>query len=98
MVSRPETCKAGYRANEYIVNDVRYTIQLLNVFSGINPSINLSLSAPKHCLKHFNGENYLGGRFLPAGIKTEFNLSLPEYPDQEQIVKFEKSQIDFTAE
>ena len=64
----------------------------------INPSINLSLSAPKHCLKHFNGENYLGGRFLPDGIKSEFNLSLPEYPDQEQIVKFEKSQIDFTAE
>jgi len=64
----------------------------------INPAINLSLSAPKHCLKHFSGENYLGGRFLPDEIKKEFNLSLPDYPDQEQIVKFDKTQIDFTAE
>ena len=67
-------------------------------FSGINPAINLSLSAPKHCLKQFSGENYLGGRFLPDEIKKEFNLSLPDYPDQEQIVKFDKTQIDFSAE
>ena len=54
---------------------------------GIKPSINLSLSVPKYCLKHFDGENYIGGRFLPAEIKSEFNLSLPEYPDQEQSLK-----------
>ena len=72
--------------------------RVTKIFSGINPAINLSLSAPKHCLKQFSGENYLGGRFLPDEIKKEFNLSLPDYPDQEQIVKFDKTQIDFTAE
>ena len=36
------------------------------VVLGISPSINLSLSAPKPCLKFFKGENYLGGRFLPG--------------------------------
>ena len=72
--------------------------RVTKIFSGINPAINLSLSAPKHCLKQFSGENYLGGRFLPDEIKKEFNLSLPDYPDQEQIVKFDKTQIDFSAE
>ena len=63
--------------------------------NSIMPAINLSLSAPKPCIKHFTGVNFLGGRFLPPGIVDEYNLKLPVYPEQEQIVQFDGKHVQF---
>lgn len=55
----------------------------------LKPAMLISLSAPKLCAKPEQIENmthYLGGRFLPPGIIEKYNLSLPEYPGQDQVV------------
>lgn len=56
----------------------------------LKPSVLISLSAPKECAKQeFIGEakHFLGGRFLPPGIIKKYNLTLPIYPNQDQIVE-----------
>ncbi|XP_004924306.1 NAD(P)H-hydrate epimerase [Bombyx mandarina] len=56
----------------------------------LKPALLISLSAPKLCAKpEFlrNTKHYLGGRFLPTDILKKYNLEIPQYPDQEQIVK-----------
>lgn len=49
----------------------------------------ISLSAPKHCAKHFNGTyHYLGGRFLPPHIIEQYSLhGLPAYQGSDQFVR-----------
>jgi len=56
----------------------------------IRPSLLISLSAPKNCVKHYDGIHFLGGRFLPPGIIEKYNLDLPAYPDADQVVFLEK--------
>ncbi|KAM7350744.1 NAD(P)HX epimerase isoform 2-T3 [Cochliomyia hominivorax] len=52
------------------------------------PTLLISLTAPKLCAKHFKGQfHYLGGRFVPPGLKTKYKLDLPEYPGTETCVK-----------
>ncbi|XP_063621087.1 NAD(P)H-hydrate epimerase isoform X1 [Cydia splendana] len=56
----------------------------------LKPSLLISLSAPKLCAKpEFlqDAKHYLGGRFLPPGIVSKYNLTLPPYPAQEQVVQ-----------
>ncbi|CAH2075044.1 unnamed protein product, partial [Iphiclides podalirius] len=56
----------------------------------LKPSVLVSLSAPKKCAKpEFIGKakHYLGGRFLPPGIVAKYNLTLPTYPGQDQVVE-----------
>ncbi|CAK1603889.1 unnamed protein product [Parnassius mnemosyne] len=56
----------------------------------LKPALVISLSAPKLCTQpEFLGtaKHYLGGRFLPPGIITKYNLTLPSYPNQDQIVE-----------
>lgn len=54
----------------------------------LEPTLLISLTAPKLCAKHFKGPyHYLGGRFVPPGLKTKYNLDLPEYPGTETCVK-----------
>ncbi|XP_050671789.1 NAD(P)H-hydrate epimerase isoform X1 [Leptidea sinapis] len=58
--------------------------------AALKPELLISLSAPKQCAKpEFIGDakHYLGGRFLPPGIIQKYNLTLPPYPDQEQVVE-----------
>ncbi|XP_059048346.1 NAD(P)H-hydrate epimerase [Achroia grisella] len=58
--------------------------------NALRPAMLISLSAPKLCarpeilndIKHF-----LGGRFLPQDIIAKYNLSLPDYPAQDQVVQ-----------
>lgn len=55
----------------------------------LKPSLLISLSAPKVCARpEFLGEakHFLGGRFLPPEIIAKYNLTLPQYPAQEQVV------------
>lgn len=63
--------------------------------NSINPQVNISLSAPKPSIKHFNGRNFLGGRFIPQSIIEEFNLRLPEYPNEEFILEFSLDDVIF---
>nr|NP_001299111.1 NAD(P)H-hydrate epimerase precursor [Papilio xuthus]BAM18021.1 apolipoprotein a binding protein [Papilio xuthus] len=56
----------------------------------LKPALLISLSAPKQCAKREfidTAKHFLGGRFLPPGIITKYNLKLPEYPNQDQIVE-----------
>lgn len=56
----------------------------------LQPELLISLSAPKLCAKpEFlnKTKHYLGGRFLPPGIIEKYNLTLPPYPSQDQVVQ-----------
>lgn len=58
--------------------------------SAIQPALLISLSAPKLCAKQEylqNAKHYLGGRFLPPKIIEKYELMLPPYPAQDQIVQ-----------
>ncbi|CAG9785267.1 unnamed protein product [Diatraea saccharalis] len=58
--------------------------------NALKPSVLISLSAPKLCAKPEileNAKHFLGGRFLPSGIISKYNLKLPTYPDQDQVVQ-----------
>ena len=51
-----------------------------------NPTVIISLSAPKMGVKGFKGVHYLGGRFIPLELKKDLNLML-NYAGEEMIVK-----------
>ncbi|XP_013112398.1 NAD(P)H-hydrate epimerase isoform X2 [Stomoxys calcitrans] len=52
------------------------------------PSLLISLTAPKLCAKLYKGpHHYLGGRFVPPALKEKYQLDLPEYPGTETCVK-----------
>lgn len=53
----------------------------------IQPSLLVSLTAPKLCATHFKGTHYLGGRFVPQSLASKYNLILPIYPGSECCVK-----------
>ncbi|KAJ3336410.1 NAD(P)H-hydrate epimerase [Gonapodya sp. JEL0774] len=53
-----------------------------------NPSVLISLTAPKLCAQHFKGsKHWLGGRFVPGAMAHRLELNLPEYPGTEQVVE-----------
>jgi len=54
---------------------------------GLEPSVLVSLTAPKAGSKCFNGRHFLGGRFVPWEIAKNYDLNLPEYPGVEQVVE-----------
>jgi NAD(P)H-hydrate epimerase len=52
------------------------------------PSILVSLTAPKQCLTHFKGQrHFVGGRFVPPALAKRFDFDIPEYPDSDQVVE-----------
>ena len=56
----------------------------------LNPDVLISLTAPKLCSKEFRGRlHWLGGRFVPPDIRNKYNLTLPDYPDADQVVLLE---------
>ncbi|XP_045520478.1 NAD(P)H-hydrate epimerase isoform X3 [Pieris brassicae] len=58
--------------------------------SALKPALIISLSAPKKCVKpEFikNARHFLGGRFLPPAILQKYNLTLPSYSNQDQVVE-----------
>ncbi|CAJ0574484.1 unnamed protein product, partial [Mesorhabditis spiculigera] len=52
-----------------------------------SPSAVISLTTPKMCMEKFEGSHYLGGRFVPKKLITDYKLQLPEYPGTDQFVK-----------
>jgi len=51
-----------------------------------NPAMLVSLTAPKLCAKWFNGVHYLGGRFVPPSMAKQYDMNLPAYPGDAQVV------------
>ncbi|OGM39658.1 AI-BP family protein [Aspergillus bombycis] len=51
------------------------------------PEYLISLTAPKPCVKYYQGRHFLGGRFLTKSIAEKYGLDLPNYPDIDQIVE-----------
>jgi len=69
---------------------------VLNI--GLNPSLLVSLTAPKMCSTHFRGQFHIvGGRFVPPAIAEKYNLKLPSYPGREQFVELPRSTGDDTS-
>jgi len=53
-----------------------------------NPTLLLSLTAPKICASKFVGKfHYLGGRFIPPSIAVKYSLNLPPFPGSDQFVQ-----------
>ncbi|KAF9348342.1 hypothetical protein BGX26_000251, partial [Mortierella sp. AD094] len=56
--------------------------------SGFQPTMLVSLTAPKEGVKDFRGPyHYLGGRFISKKMERKWELNLPEYPGTDQCVK-----------
>lgn len=55
--------------------------------SFFNPSMLVSLTAPKACAKKYTGKHWLGGRFIPPEFAKRHNLDIPRYPVTDQCVK-----------
>ncbi|XP_030566057.1 NAD(P)H-hydrate epimerase isoform X2 [Drosophila novamexicana] len=50
----------------------------------LEPTLLISLTAPKLCAKHFKGKHhFLGGRFVPPALQRKYELNLPAYPGNE---------------
>ncbi|XP_073423231.1 NAD(P)H-hydrate epimerase isoform X1 [Dendrobates tinctorius] len=55
---------------------------------GLQPDMLISLTAPKQSAVHFSGRyHYLGGRFVPVALQKKYNLSLPDYPDTDCVLR-----------
>ncbi|KAF9428233.1 hypothetical protein BGZ76_002002 [Entomortierella beljakovae] len=56
--------------------------------SGFQPTMLVSLTAPKEGSKDFKGPyHYLGGRFISKNMEERWGLNLPGYPGTDQCVK-----------
>lgn len=66
--------------------------------TGLRPEMLVSLTAPKLCARSFTGpHHFLGGRFVPPGIATKYNLRLPSYPGSAMCVRLGKAEVDVAA-
>ncbi|XP_070168516.1 NAD(P)H-hydrate epimerase [Polyergus mexicanus] len=55
---------------------------------GIKPQMLISLTAPKMCASKFEGRfHYLGGRFVPKKLESQYNLNLPKYIGTDLVIK-----------
>ncbi|KAM0326362.1 hypothetical protein ACHAQA_006964 [Verticillium albo-atrum] len=59
--------------------------------STFNPTVLVSLTAPKPLVKHFRGRHFVGGRFVSAAIAKKYNLDLPKYEGVDQVVEVDSS-------
>eukprot|EP00798_Chlamydomonas_sp_ICE-L_P003677 gene3677-13751_t len=62
-------------------------LQTGNDGTAMEPSMLVSLTAPKMGVKDFKGIHYLGGRFVPPAIVEKYKLQLPAYPGAAMCVK-----------
>lgn len=57
---------------------------------GIKPQMLISLTAPKMCATKFQGRfHYLGGRFVPKKLETQYGLDLPEYTGTDLVIQLQ---------
>lgn len=43
------------------------------------PPAVISLTLPKKCMKNYTGVHYIGGRFIPPTVLSQFKIVLPDY-------------------
>ena len=56
--------------------------------TGMRPEVLVSLTAPKLGAKTFTGaHHFVGGRFVPPGIASEFGIELPPYVGSSQCAR-----------
>ncbi|KAL3893306.1 MAG: hypothetical protein SGARI_008249 [Bacillariaceae sp.] len=46
------------------------------------------------CSKEFKGRHFVGGRFLPPGVATKYNVNMPPYPACSQVMEVTREQIE----
>lgn len=46
---------------------------------GFMPEAVISLTAPKQCMVGYQGEHFVGGRFVPPSVQARFQIDLPDY-------------------
>jgi NAD(P)H-hydrate epimerase len=51
------------------------------------PKVLISLTAPKPCVKYFHGRHFLGGRFLGKKVAEMFEIDVPPYERDQQIIE-----------
>ncbi|KAF9950556.1 NAD(P)H-hydrate epimerase [Mortierella alpina] len=58
--------------------------------AGFQPTMLVSLTAPKEGAKDFQGRyHYLGGRFISTKMSVKWGLNLPHYPGTDQCVRLD---------
>ena len=68
------------------------TLTQLPAIAKFKPRALVSLTVPKTCSFNFDGVHYVGGRFVPPSIVSEFKLKVPEYGNNaNQVVKLSSS-------
>ena len=55
--------------------------------SDFMPQTLISLTAPKPCIKYFKGRHFLGGRFLSEKVAGKYDIDVPAYKGDAQIVE-----------
>lgn len=53
----------------------------------LKPAVLVSLMVPKLCAKAFTGTHYVGGRFLPPSVASEFEITQPRWVGSRSFVK-----------
>ncbi|KAG0012897.1 NAD(P)H-hydrate epimerase [Podila clonocystis] len=62
--------------------------------AGFQPSMLVSLTAPKQGAKHFTGSyHYLGGRFISRKMDHKWGLNLPRFPGTDQCVRLDDQHV-----
>jgi NAD(P)H-hydrate epimerase len=56
-----------------------------------NPKVLVSLTTPKLGVKDFKGVHYVGGRFLDEATAAQFEINIPPFERDEQILKITKN-------
>ncbi|KAF7712247.1 NAD(P)H-hydrate epimerase [Penicillium ucsense] len=51
------------------------------------PQALISLTAPKPCVKYYQGRHFVGGRFLTTSIAEKYGLVCPDYQGVDQVVE-----------
>lgn len=62
--------------------------------TGFVPDVLISLTTPKYCSKEFTGRHFIGGRFLPPALASNYNVQMPQYPGVSQVVEVTRQEIE----
>ncbi|KAK9453217.1 YjeF N-terminal domain-containing protein [Dipodascopsis uninucleata] len=61
--------------------------------ANFQPTVLISLTAPKPASKFFKGRHFLGGRFISKDFAAKWGFDLPDYPTYEQILEITANQM-----
>ena len=58
--------------------------------SGFVPDAVISLTAPKECMRTYQGQHFVGGRFLPPALADKYKVRMPPYPGVSQVLQISR--------